>query len=424
MNEPAQPQNQNRKKSFPRSLNWRWVAAVLLYGSAIAGLLSGVDFSERPELDDLLTKAYYSLGLFVVGGLDLGTPTGGSAFGRALLWIAYFGCPLLMASAVIEAVLRVMRPGRWQLRRLSDHVIIVGSGELTTSYLRMLRGHMGQTQIVVVDETVEPVRAEELEQTFGVTVVTGNITHRFLQRELRLKKAVQLVFLGNNDFQAYEAASKVLSEYPALGSRIVLHCHNLRFMRSMQDTSVARLCTTFNSYHLAAQSFVRDALLSQFHRTAQRDVVVLAGFGRFGQTIMEELEASAREIERMFVIDIDADRRMLVAEEQQRLKGTYERIVLQGDISHPEVWRRLTEQEDLSRAHPTILLGTGRAEDNLRTALWIKRKYPNALVFARTNDKSQLAEEVGSEHGIETFSIKQLTEDNIPPAWLPTSYRA
>ena len=211
---------------------------------------------------------------------------------------------------------------------------------------------------------------------------------------------------------------------PALGSRIVLHCHNLRLMRSMQDTSVARLCTTFNSYHLAAQSFVRDALLSQFHRTEQRDVVVLAGFGRFGQTIMEELEAAAQEIERMFVIDIDADRRMLVAEEQQRLQGTYERIVLQGDISHPEVWRRLTEQEDLSRAHPTILLGTGRAEDNLRTALWIKRKYPNALVFARTNDQSQLAEEVGSEHGIETFSIKQLTEDNIPPAWLPTSYRA
>ena len=60
----------------------------------------------------------------------------------------------------------------------------------------------------------------------------------------------------------------------------------------------------------------------------------------------------------------------------------------------------------------------------MRTALWIKRKYPNALVFARTNDVSQLAQEVGAEHDIETFSIKQLVEDNVPKEWLPVSYRA
>lgn len=386
----------------------------------------GVGLSERPDVASagILTKAYYSLGLFVIGGLDLGVPTGGPLLGRALLWFAYFGCPLLMASAVMEAVLRVMRPRGWQLRRLSDHVVIVGSGELTTSYLRILRGHMGNTPIVVVDEAIDPVRQEELEHTFDVTVLIGDITHRFVQRELRLRKAVQVIFLGDNDFQAYEAASEVLSEYPGLGSRIVLHCHQLRFMRSMQDTSVARLCTTFNSYHLAAQSLVRDALLSQFRSTEARDIVVMAGFGRFGQTIMEELEANAGgELDKVFVIDIDADRRMMVAEEQQRIRGDYDRVVLQGNISHPEVWRRLTDQEDLSRAHPTILLGTGRAEDNLRTALWLKRKYPNTRVFARTNDKSQLAREVGAEHDIETFSIKQLMEDNLPEEWLPASYR-
>ena len=73
---------------------------------------------------------------------------------------------------------------------------------------------------------------------------------------------------------------------------------------------------------------------------------------------------------------------------------SYERNVLQGDISHPEVWQKLVEREDLARGEPTIILGTGKTEENLRTALWIKRKYPNALVFARTNDKSTLAVEV------------------------------
>ncbi len=424
---PPRPNTLQPGSAPRRKINWRWAAAAILFLSALIGMLSGVSLSERPEVTDagLLTKAYYALGLFVVGGLDVGIPTGGPLTGRILLWIAFFGCPLLMASAVIEAVLRVMHPQRWQLRRLKDHIVIVGSGELTTSYLRILRGHVNDTPIVVVDEAIDPVREEELEQTFDVTLVTGDITHEFLQHELKLDRALQLVFLGDNDFLAYEAASKVLGHFPALGSRIVLHCHNLRFMRSMQDTTVAKLCNTFNAYHLAAKSLVDNALLDHFRQTSNRDVVVIAGFGRFGQTVMEELEASAEaELAQVCLVDIDADRRVLVAEEQQPMSGNYQRMILQGDISHPDVWRRLTDSVDLTLNQPTIILGTGRAEDNLRTALWIKRKYPNALVFARTNDISQLAREVGAEHEIETFSIKELVETNLPEHWLPSTYRS
>ena len=43
---------------------------------------------------------------------------------------------------------------------------------------------------------------------------------------------------------------------------------------------------------------------------------------------------------------------------------------------------------------------------------------PNALVFARTNDVSELALEVGEEHDINCFSIRQLIEDNLPFDWL------
>jgi Trk K+ transport system NAD-binding subunit len=394
---------------------------LVLFAAALLGLSSGVSLTERPDVTsaDLLTKAYYSLGLFVVGGLDLGTPTGGPLIGRIVLWTAFFGSPLLMASAVIDALLKAMSPQRWQLRRLRNHVVIVGAGELTTSYLRLLRKHQPGVQVVVVDEAVELVRTRELQETFGVTMVTGDITHHFLLRELRLSKARQIVFLGADDFQAYEAASKVLRLFPDLRGRVVLHCHNLRFMRSMDDTRVAKLSITFNSNHLAARSLVEQKLLGHFKSTRDRDVVVIAGFGRFGQTVMEELQASAEEeLDKVILIDIDAERRILVAEEQERLGGNYQRLTLQGDISHPEVWQKVGALADLSVAKPTVILGTGRAEDNLRTALWIKQQFPNALVFARTNDISELALDVGQEHGINAFSITQLVEDNLPASWL------
>jgi len=383
--------------------------------------VSGVELSERPSVtgSDLLTKAYYSLGLFVVGGLDLGTPIGGPLLGRITLWLAYFGAPILTASAVIEAVIRVLAPHNWQLKRLQNHVVIVGSGELTISYLRVLRRQDPDVPIVVVDQAMEPVRELELAQTFQVMAVIGEITHDFLLNGLRLERATRVLLLGPDDFQSFEAASQILRRFPHLRERVILHCHNLRFLRAMENTAVGKQCVLFNSYHLAAASLVNDRLIGHFKRTSARDVVVLAGFGRFGQTILEELQKHApTEIDTVAVIDIDADRRVLVAEEQQRMGGNYRRLVFEGDISHPEVWRALVDAVDLSRNSPTVILGTGRAEDNLRTGLWLKQKYPNAFVFVRTNDKSELAVEVGAEHGIHSISIRALVEDNIPPTWV------
>jgi voltage-gated potassium channel Kch len=402
-----------------RRINWRWAAALGLFGCGFIGLISGVGLSERPDVvtAGLLTKAYYSLGLFVVGGLDIGTPDSGPFIGRLMLWIAYFGAPLLTASAVIEAVIRVMSPYSWKLKRLKNHIVVVGSGELTISFLRILRKQSPDVPVVVVDDSVELVRAQELEQTFGAVVVIGEIKHEFLLAELGVERAARVVLLGDNDFQAYEAASRIMRTYP--GTPITLHCHNLRFLRAMQSTSVARQSATFNSYHLAAASLVRQSLLNHFKRTASQDVVILAGFGRFGQTILEELQDQAiNEINQVALIDVDADRRILVAEEQERLGDDYERLVFEGDISNPEVWQQLVARIDLSCNEPTIILGTGSTEDNLRTALWIKRRYPNALVFARTNDQSALALEVGAEHDINCISIKQLVEDNLPADWL------
>ena len=410
------------QEQFGRSRgDWRWGAALGLFLFAFCGFLLGVSLTERPSVVDagILTKAYYSLGLFVVGGLDIGTPTGGPLIGRVMLWVAYFGAPVLTASAVIEAVARIISPRPWQLRRIRNHVVVVGTVPLLDNYLRALRRRATRTPVVVVDEHIEPVRRQELEQTFNVTVVTGDITHDFLIRALRLHRARRVVLLGKNDFQSYEAASRMLAQYPRLQSRIVLRCHNLRFMRALQETAIARQCITFNSYQLAASGLVRDRLIDHFRRTDLPDVVVIAGFGRFGQTVLEEMQDHARrEISTLALIDIDATRRVLVAEEQRRIDGSYRKEIFEGDISHPEVWRKLEASVDLATGSLTVILGTGNIEENLRAALWIKRKYPDALVFSRTTDISKLALEVGVEHGINYFSIRQLVEDHIPGDWL------
>jgi len=402
-------------------ISWRWYAAILLFVLAMIGLSSGVSLSERPEVvtSSPLTKAYYSLGLFVVGGLDVGVPVEGPLLGRVVLWIAYFGAPLLTASALVEAVLRILSPHRWHLRRLNGHIVIVGSGEMTISYLRVLRTHNKLVPVIVVDSKVDPIRELELVETFNVTVVVGDITHDFLVKELRLKRAKRVILLGEDNFIAYEAAAKILKLFPRLESKIIVHCQNLRFLRAVQVTKIAKQSVSFNSYNLAAKGLVRDTLIHHFNKTAGKDTVILAGFGLFGQTILEELQNKASEqIDVVGLIDSDANRRIQVVEEQQVYTSGYNREIFQGDVAHPQVWRDLRDRIDLTRGEPVVILGTGDSAVNLRTALWIRQKHPNALVFTRTHDISEFAVEVGEEHDIHCISITQLVEENIPLEWV------
>ena len=403
-----------------KNIGWRWRLALMFFTCAMLGLSSGVGLTERPDIVDgsLMAKAYYSLGLFVVGGLDIGLPTGGPLLGRVLLWVAYFGSPLLAASAVMEALLIVISKERWQLRRIKNHIVVFGSGDLTSSYLRVLRQQPIHIPVIVIDQAIELVREQELAATFDVTVIKGDVTHDFMLEKLRLHRARRVMLLGDNDFVAFEAASKILRLYPKLKSQIVLHSGSLRFLRAMQSTQIANEVTLFNSYNLAAKGLVNSVLIDHFNKTSYQDTVVIAGFGLFGQTILEELQMNAGdEIDLVAIVDIEAHRRMQIVDEQQKHDIFYKRKIYQGDTTHPDVWRKLTGDINLSRGEPVVIMGTSDSANNLRTALWIKQKYNNSLIFSRTNDTSEFAQAVGKEHGVYCISITRLVEDNIPLEW-------
>ena len=179
--ESFNPQEDTRfKRLTGANLGWRWVAVALIFILGLVAFANGVGLTERPDVAQASTleQIYYILGLFVVGGLDLGMPVGGPMWANTLLWIAFFGAPLLTASALVEAVLRVLNPQRWLLRNLQDHVVIFGSGELTISYLRLLRRENRNCRVVVVDTDFDSIREQELQQKYGVATVVGDLTLR------------------------------------------------------------------------------------------------------------------------------------------------------------------------------------------------------------------------------------------------------
>lgn len=402
-------------------LGWRWPAAAILFMCAFWGFNLGVGLSERPDISqsDILTKAYYSLGLFVMGGLDLGTPQGGPLIGRLLLWISYFGSPILAASTIIEAVIKTISPYRWRLRRYKNHVIVAGSGELTVSFLKEFREISAKTPLLIIDNEVDSIREEEFKRRYNATVITGDITRSYFLAKLSLNHAKKVLLLGGDNFQNYEAAHKILKLEPGLKDNIVLHCNSIRFMRSMADSHVAQHCINFNAYQLAASALVKQHLVFHFVETVPKDVVVIAGFGLFGQTILEELQHSAeKEIDTIAIIGVDAKRRIQVVDEQQNLNNFCRREIFEGNISHPEVWKQLQSKVDLANTQPIIILCTDSEEDNFRTSLWLKRKHPDAMIVARSYLPSKFAEDVSEQYSILNVSINKLVRESFPREWL------
>lgn len=408
------------KNIFSPILHWRWILAVIVYLCGLAGFLSGVELSERDISDaNLATRMYYTLGLFILGGMDLGVPVSGPWWGQLLLWVGYFGAPLLMGSTIVDWVHQVVsNQNRW-LKGLRDHVLLIGTNDLVHSILEKLGELNPGGTVVVIDRDISRSQEMEYAQRYGAKVLAGDFTNEFFLSTLRLSRARRIIIASKDDFDNFETASKILDIYPGIGERMLVHSNHLRFMRVLRSSQVVKECVVFNSYHLAAQYVVKNMMMEHFRTTEDLDTVILAGFGRFGQTILEELQILAQgEISGIGIIDIDANRRVLVADEQSAISNDFDLHVFQGEIGHPEIWQQLEQQLNLDRGNPFILLATGMDHENLQTGLWLKKLHPQAKIMVRSSRPSHFAKSVCATAGIDTFGLSKVIHDSLPDEWL------
>jgi len=249
-------------------------------------------------------------------------------------------------------------------------------------------------------------------------VITGDFTSQDFLLTLRLDLALRVFIASTNDFDNFEAASKILDLQPELEGNLVVHCSRLRFMRAMRLSDVITKAIVFNNYHLAAKQLVKRHMLSHFSDTRKLDTVVIAGFNRFGQTILEELQQSAiGEVSDVVIIDSDVQRRILVTKEQIEISSAFRLHLLEGEIDHPQVWQQLSSVINLELMRPFLLLATPKDDDNLRTGLWLKRKYPAAKVMVRSARASHFSKQICDDAGIEAFAMSEIIYDSMPDEW-------
>jgi Trk K+ transport system NAD-binding subunit len=403
-----------------RPLLWRGLALAMPFVAGFIGLSLGVEVSQRDLVGiGVAERAYYVLGLFVLGGLDIGTPVGGPAAGRALLWMAYFLAPLITASALLEAAMRLIAPLAFRMRPFSDHVVVAGAGRLAMVYVRKLRERDPERTVLVVERDPAQPRTGQLRDLYRAVIVGGDITSDDTLHGLRVNRAHRVLLLTGDDFANLDAAAKMLGRAPRLAGRIVAHVSDLRFMRETAGSSVAQGCEIFNGHEFAATNLVSERLLTHFRSTPHRDLVVLAGFGRFGQTVLQQLQRlAAGSFDHVVIIDQHATRNARWFDTEPGFDPSIQRTVIEGDLQDPEVWGRVAEiVERVGRPDPVIIVGSGDDGMNLHVGLSARKRHPGAYVVVRSFEASPFASEIASEAELQAFDLAGLIEDGMPDGW-------
>lgn len=395
---------------------------VIAFLLSIGAFVSGVETSGVDDMSELSIFAwiYYSAGLFVIGGLDLGVPVGGSVAGRTALWVAYFLAPIITTTTVIEAALQLIRRDRFQAKALDKHVIVVGAGRLGVTYIQAIQKIEPERQLLLVDAEGDKISAEEAVLLKHVQFVRASLDRKEVFELLHLERAARMIILSSNDLLNLEIAWSAKSCNPDLP--VAVHVTDLTFLRPVSrlirdrasvGASPESLPLIFNTHRIAALHLYEHFLHPHFEETGYRDVVVLGGFGRFPQTILELLRATALdELEHIVIVDAEASKNVRQFGADVALESISYSTV-DGDLEDPGTWVEVDSLLSSHSATPVYLLAAANEVINFRAAMMLRRRSSEIRIFARCYRRGAFAESLARENVFELFAFEEVLQQAL-----------
>jgi hypothetical protein len=203
-----------------------------------------------------------------------------------------------------------------------------------------------------------------------------------------------------------------------LAGRIVLHLGNLGLLQTVHVTRAVHASAFFNSHEIAARQLVSAHLLARLARTERADLVVIAGFGRFGQCVLHALQEQAQDkFDQVLILDQAAQARVSSFEDRVGFAGRYTHHTINGNLLNTELWAQLERDFQLQQREPLIVLGSHDDMLNLEAALWLRRRYPSAYIVVRQFNYSTFSAELARELDLLVFSAAELITQAIPVEW-------
>ena len=400
----------------------------------ILAFQQGVDVSDRGPISDtdFLTQLYYGLGLFALGGMDLGTPTGGPESWRSILWAMYFLAPAIAAITFLEGLWRTLRP--WFTTRYPwrNHLVIAGAGRVAVACVDESLKRYPRRAILVIEPREDHPSWSRLEALPNVHMIRGDITDSSLLSHLRLHKAKALLLLTNNEFANIEVTARLrggLIHAGATDMPLMVRVSDLTLLKAAQPLMTKE--TLLVNVHQGVATNFHEISARQMLQTQGGDALVLAGFGRFSQTFLRCFltDDSSREIIHIHVIDQNVDLSWAqfadTLERESRAHLEAKLSLHTGDVRDPRVWSQVLESESMlestspSAHNLVVTLATSDYALNLQASLTLRSRLPDAFIAVRTFDHSAFSAQVAESQNIMVVYAADELKERIAHNWFP-----
>ena len=142
----------NEASFSTKDILYRFLPVAIVFIVALEALERGVTLSERDMGDNVWEHTYYVVGLFGLGGMDLGFPNGGPLEWQYALLACFFIAPMISLVAIFEGLWVFVEPWYRQMFPWRNHIVVVGAGRVGQNCIHQLIKHgVTKRKILVVD---------------------------------------------------------------------------------------------------------------------------------------------------------------------------------------------------------------------------------------------------------------------------------
>jgi voltage-gated potassium channel Kch len=290
---------------------------------------------------------------------------------------------------------------------------VAGSGQIGLAYLKAIRMIEPERTVALVDSGEGLATEAEVVSLGRTELFRGDLRHPATLDALRLDRADRMVVVSDDDMANLEMAWGAREREPDLP--IAVHVADLTLLRPVnriiKDQGAAEGTSPpliFNTDRVAALNLFDQYLYPHFQETGLLDVLIIGGFSRFGQTILELVRVSAaEELERVIIVDPDAAQKVRQFGADVPL-GSLTYSTVDGELEDPGTWAQVDALLEQAEVAPVYLLATAEEVVNFRAAMLLRGREGNSRVFARCFHRTRFAESLAEQLSFELLAFEDV----------------
>jgi len=367
---------------------WKYFLFVLILLLAWTSFLQTTMVSESGP-GRYFEALYFAVSLFIIGGLDIGLPAGGSGTIITLLWVCYFLAPLMTLSAVYQVIqeklLSRFSP-RW-----SNHSVICGLGRNGKLIYDLIKEHEPKShRIIVIEKDPNNSRSIFLRKSKTTWWLQDDFSQTAVLRRANVQRAKRVYITTNLDItnlntlvsiQGMPDRRKSLQTFFHLGN---LGLHELWKESFLHDPLYSGV-TIFNGYQVVTRRLYRRWVLQQEYLDPRGNIFIILGYGRFGQMLFYHLtnDRERKSHDDIVVVtrrmNVDLKRRKFQWAQENAARGCFIHNPIEGDIHASDMWEMVAGKIRDSRKNAIVFLCRDGDMENLELAVNMKLGGPEEL---------------------------------------------